>query len=103
MVSQFLFNFITFCLVFFWEKNNQSNFGLLIVGLIPVQDSDGNDTAPCTIRAAIHSVEQAGTVDFELAGHSCNRPPEVCQGSEEEDRPVFQGVRVVNRGSVFLG
>ena len=41
-----------------------------------------------TIRDAIHSVEKAGTVDFDLAGHSCTRPAAVCQGSEEEDRPV---------------
>ena len=87
----------------FLGKKQSVKFWAADSWLDPVQDSDGNDTAPCTIRAAIHSVEQAGTVDFELAGHSCNRPPEVCQGSEEEDRPVFQGVRVVNRGSVFLG
>ena len=51
------------------------------------QDEHGRDGDPCTLRAALQAVEKRGVVDFELAGHQCSRPAEVCQGQEEDDRP----------------
>ena len=34
----------------------------------------------------MQALEAKGTVDFELAGHTATRPPEVCQGSTESDK-----------------
>ena len=50
------------------------------------QDADGNDSDLISLRSALIQTEQRGIVDWELAGHECNRPSGVCQGSEEEDR-----------------
>lgn len=66
-------------------KWNQSN-GLLF------QESDGNDTAPMTLRNVLIKLERQSIVDYELAGHTCARPAAVCQGQEEEDRPGLNNV-----------
>ena len=51
-----------------------------------MEDSDGTDSPLTTLRATIQKLERSGSVDFELAGHSFERPPEVCQGAEQGDR-----------------
>jgi len=58
------------------------------------QDDEGNDGPPLTLRQTLISIEQSGLVDFEIAGHSCKRPPSACQGADEIDR--FLGRRCLN-------
>lgn len=53
---------------------------------VVMEDSDGTDSPLTTLRATIQKLERSGSVDFELAGHSFERPPEVCQGAEQGDR-----------------
>ena len=50
------------------------------------QDSDGNDGPPISLRSALQQVERTGLVDYEVAGHSCARPAQVCQNPDEADR-----------------
>ena len=51
-----------------------------------LQDQSGQDGPLQTLRCTMQEVERAGHVDFELAGHTAERPASVCQG-QEDDRP----------------
>ena len=54
--------------------------------LVVMEDSSGHDGELSTLRSVLQEVERAGLVEFELAGHTVQRPAAVCQG-EEGDRP----------------
>ena len=53
--------------------------------VFPSQEG-GTDGPPITLREALQQIERGGFVDYEVAGHICARPAEVCQNADEQDR-----------------
>ena len=55
--------------------------------ILLVQADDGDsDSVVMSLRELLQKVENAGMVDFEVGGHSCERPNTVTQGKEDGDR-----------------
>lgn len=66
-------------------------FRLLSIGVILInrvhiyiQGPDGNDGSKSTLRSVFQQIEQGGTVEFDLAGHTFERPAEVLQAQEPD-------------------
>ena len=53
---------------------------------MPFQDqASGGDSAVMSLREALQLTERAGLIAFSLGGHSCERPPEVTQGRQDDE------------------
>ena len=55
-----------------------------------MQETDGNDSELMPLRDLLIKLEGRSIVDFQLAGHECQRPSPVTQGQEEAARQGWE-------------
>jgi hypothetical protein len=54
------------------------------------QEADGTDTTVQSLRQCLQQVEKGGMVDFQLGGHTCERPGQVFSGHHDDMSLAFE-------------